>query len=106
MIIHKLKNMKGGWFIGNFAPSVLKTKNFEVGYHTHKKGDPTHDHYHKQSTEINVITKGKMLVNGEVLVKGDIFTFPPYTVSEAKFLEDTELIVIRDSSHPQDKFMI
>ena len=31
--------MKGGWFVGNFEPSVFKTKNFEVGYLEHKKGD-------------------------------------------------------------------
>tara|TARA_A100000172_G_scaffold80681_1_gene70939 strand:+ start:1096 stop:1416 length:321 start_codon:yes stop_codon:yes gene_type:complete len=106
MKVHKIKDMTGGWFIGNFSPNVFKTKNFEVGYHVHKKGDPTQNHYHKQSTEINVITKGKMIVNNQHLKKGDIFIFEPYEVSEAKFLEDTELIVVRNASLPKDKFII
>ena len=104
MKVFNIKDMKGGWFIGNFEPSILKTDNFEVGHHAHKKGASTHNHYHKSSTEINVIVKGKMVVNGEVLTAGDIFVFEPYVVSESEFLEDTDLIVVRDSSNPNDKY--
>ena len=104
MKILNIKDMKGGWFVGNFDPSVLKTDKFEVGYHTHKKGDDTHNHYHKESNEINVIIKGEMIVNKRLLKSGDIFVFEPYTVSEAEFIEDTELIVVRDSSNTSDKY--
>ena len=104
MNVSNIKKMFKGWFIGNFEPSVLKTDKFEVGLHIHKKGDETHNHYHKLSTEVNVIISGKMKVNGKILCDGDIFTFEPYTVSEAEFLEDTKLIVVRDSSHPKDKY--
>lgn len=99
----KMSDMKGGWFVGDFEPSVLRTKNFEVGYHTHKKGDDTSNHYHKDSIEINVIIKGKMIVNKKELQAGDVFVFEPYVVSEAEFLEDTELIVVRNSSNTKDK---
>ena len=34
---YKLDDMKGGWFVGNFEPSVMKA-DFEVGIHRHKKG--------------------------------------------------------------------
>ena len=104
MSLFNMDSMKNGWFIGDFAPSVLKTNKFEVGYHTHKKNDETQNHYHKESTEINVIVRGKMIVNKKELKKGDIFVFEPYVVSEAEFLEDTELIVVRDSSKPNDKY--
>tara|TARA_R100000734_G_C3311922_1_gene102850 strand:- start:1176 stop:1499 length:324 start_codon:yes stop_codon:yes gene_type:complete len=104
MKIFKMKDMKGGWFIGDFEPSVLKTKKFEVGHHVHKKGDDTSNHYHKDSTEINVIIKGKMIVNKKELIAGDVFVFEPYVVSEAEFIEDTELIVVRDSSNTTDKY--
>jgi quercetin dioxygenase-like cupin family protein len=106
MKISNIKDMKGGWFVGNFNPSLLKTDKFEVGLHKHKKGDETHHHYHKKSTEINVIIKGKMIVNGKELSTNDIFIFEPYVVSEAEFLEDTELIVVRDASNPTDKYMV
>ena len=104
MKIFNIEDMKGGWFVGNFNPSILKTDKFEVGLHKHKKGDDTHNHYHKESTEINVIIKGKMIVNGKELSTGDIFVFEPYVVSEAEFLADTGLIVVRNSSNPSDKY--
>ena len=65
--------MKGGWFVGNFEPSVFKTKNFEVGYLKHKKGDMWDKHYHKHATEINLIVRGRVKVNDEIYSKGDIF---------------------------------
>tara|TARA_B100001094_G_C17605386_1_gene518596 strand:+ start:53 stop:379 length:327 start_codon:yes stop_codon:yes gene_type:complete len=104
MKIFNISDMIGGWFVGDFSPSVLKTDKFEVGHHKHKKGDETHNHYHKGSMEINVIIRGKMIVNKQTLSTGDIFVFEPYTVSEADFIEDTELIVVRNSSNTKDKY--
>ena len=106
MKVFNLGDMTNGWFIGNFQPSILKTEKFEIAYHRHKKGEDTFSHYHKQTTEYNVITRGKMRVNGKILHKNDIFVFEPYTVSEAEFLEDTELIVVRNGSFPKDKFLV
>ena len=34
---YKLKDMKNGWLVGNFLPSVLKTNEFEVGILRHPK---------------------------------------------------------------------
>ena len=104
MEVFNIKNMKKGWFIGNFSPAVLKTERFEVGLHEYKKDNPTCNHYHKKSTEINVIIEGKMIVNNQTLSAGDIFCFDPYVVSECTFLEDTKLIAVRDSSFPNDKY--
>ena len=86
------------------AEAILKTDKFEVWIHRNKYGDDTHDHYHKKSTEINVIIKGKMIVNGKELLTGDIFVFEPYVVSEAEFISDTDLIVVRDASNTTDKY--
>ena len=104
MKVFRIDDMFKGWFIGDFEPSVYKTKNFEVGYHKHTKGEPTQNHYHKESIEFNVIIKGKMKINGQVLNKDDIFVFNPYEVSEGEFLEDTELIVVRNASNTEDKY--
>ena len=106
MKVYNIDDMKRGWFVGNFDPAVLKTEKFEVGYHRHEAGDPTHAHYHKNSTEVNVIIKGRMIINGKELSSGDIFVFEPYTVSEGEYLEDTDLIVVRDASNPGDKYLV
>ncbi len=68
-----IKDMWRGWFVGNFEPTAFKTKNFEVGYGIHKKGDRWHKHFHKIATEITFIVKGKVKVNDEIFSKGDIF---------------------------------
>ena len=36
---HNLKDMIGGWFIGDFDPSVWKTSAFEVAVKEYKSGD-------------------------------------------------------------------
>ena len=96
MKVFALKDMVNGWMVGDFDPAVYKTKNFEVGYHTYKKNAPTQNHYHKDSTEIN----------GKRFTDGDIFVLEPYMVSESKFYKDTELVVIRNSSNANDKYIV
>ena len=44
--------MKGGWFVGDFEPSVFKNPFFEVAHHQHKKGSPHQRHTHKVTTEL------------------------------------------------------
>jgi quercetin dioxygenase-like cupin family protein len=98
--------MKGGWFVGNFEPSVFKTKNFEVGYLKHKKGDMWDKHYHKHATEINLIVRGRVKVNDEIYSKGDIFIIEPNETIDPLFLEDTEVVVVKAPSILNDKYII
>jgi hypothetical protein len=100
----KLDDMKGGWFVGNFEPSVMKA-NFEVGIHQHTKGEFHQDHFHKKGTEVNVMRKGKLKLNGEIFEPGDIFILYPYEVSQVEYLTDVELTVVRDMSDTDDKYM-
>jgi quercetin dioxygenase-like cupin family protein len=98
--------MKGGWFVGNFEPSVFKTKNFEVGYLKHKKGDMWDKHYHKHATEINLIVRGRVKVNDEIYSKGDIFIIEPNETIDPLFLEDTEVVVVKAPSIMNDKYVL
>lgn len=50
MNIHKLDDMVKGWIAGDFSPSVVKTKNFEVAIQTHEKGYKAPLHLHKSSS--------------------------------------------------------
>ena len=40
-----LENMTNGWFVGNFVPSIINTKDFEVAVKYYKKGDYESKHY-------------------------------------------------------------
>jgi hypothetical protein len=106
MQIYKLNDMKDGWFIGNFLPSALKTKDFEVCYKKHSKNEFWDKHYHEKIHEVNLLVKGKMLINDIELNEGDIFVIEPYYVSKPTFLEDCELVIVKTPSITDDKIII
>ena len=64
MKIDNLDKMIGGWFIGNFEPSLLKTNDCEVAVKRHHEGDYEGHHYHKIATEYTVIINGRIKMNG------------------------------------------
>ena len=101
-----LKEMERGWFIGDFFPSVLRTKDFEIGLVKHKKGDTWDKHYHEEITEISLFLKGKVKVNNEIFSTGDILVINPYETVDPLFLEDTEVIIIKTPSIIGDKKII
>ena len=54
-----LKDMVGGWFIGNFNPSVVKSEMFEVTVRKYAKGEREPKHHQLIATEVTVIVDGK-----------------------------------------------
>jgi quercetin dioxygenase-like cupin family protein len=106
MKISKITDYVRGWFIGDFNPSVLRTKDFEVGVLTHKKGEVWEAHYHKESIEYNVLISGKMTVQGKELNSGDLFVFQKGEIADPIFLEDCTLVVVKVPSIPSDKFEV
>lgn len=103
MLVSNLDNMTKGWFIGDFKPSVLRTKEFEVAVQFHKKGDQEPAHFHEHSVECNVLVSGSMNINGIEFEAGDIFTILPDEVARAEFHEDCTIVVVRTPSLPTDK---
>jgi hypothetical protein len=103
---YKFDIMKRGWFIGDFSPSVLKTKKFEVGYLSHKKNEKWETHYHKKSIEYNLLVKGKMKINGKTINKGEIFVFKKGEICSPVFLKNCEIVVVKVPSLPTDKFVV
>jgi quercetin dioxygenase-like cupin family protein len=106
MKIIKLNSMKSGWFIGDFEPSVLRTKNFEVAVMTHKKGEYWPKHYHEKADEYNVLLDGKMRIHNTEINTGDIFILNKMEVADPIFLEDCRVLVIKTPSVPGDKIQI
>lgn len=100
-----MNEMTGGWFVGDFEPSVYKTKEFEVCYKTHPKGESWPTHYHT-TTEINYLIRGKMMANDTLIQAGDIFVVEPYETVAPIFIEDCELIVVKSKSLKNDKYEV
>jgi len=102
----KIKDMIGGWFIGDFEPSVLRTPDFEVCFKQHKKGEDWPRHYHKEATEYNLLLRGQMTINGQLFKAGHGFIIEPGEVSKPVFLTDCELIIVKTPSVPGDKYEV
>lgn len=95
-----------GWIIGNFSPSIFRTEDFEVGILQHKKDEIWPVHYHLLATEYNYLIKGKMTINNNIIYEGDFFIIDKEEISEAKFLEDCTVLVIKVPSEPGDKYEV
>lgn len=102
----KLENMIKGWFVGNFEPTVYKTKDVEVAIKNYKKFDFEEKHYHKIATEITVITQGKVKMSGKEYKKGDIIIIKPYQATDFESLEDdTQTVVVKIPGANNDKYI-
>ena len=106
MDILKGKDMIGGWFVGDFTPTAYPTKDFEVAYKTHSKGEKWDSHYHKIATEINYMIKGEMIISGTHLKEGDIFIIHPNEVATPEFLTDCGMVVVKVPSVKGDKYIV
>jgi len=98
MKVLNIKDMVGGWFVGNFEPTAYKTEQFEVSYKLHPKGQEWDIHYHTDVTEINYVIRGNMILQGKELNEGDIFILEPYEIADPEFLTDTEIICVKTPS--------
>jgi quercetin dioxygenase-like cupin family protein len=101
-----MKDLKGGWFIGDFKPTLLQTPNFEVCYKEHAQGEIWDTHYHKLGTEYNYLAEGSMIVQGVTLNAGDIFVIQPYEVADPIFLEDCKVVIVKTPSVVGDKYIV
>ena len=104
MDVYNIKDFKGGWFIGDFNPSVFKNCFFEVAHHTHLAGYKGPLHTHKISTEVTYIVRGAVKIADKIYAKGDMFVYYPNEISDVIVLQDVDLIVVKWPSIPSDKY--
>jgi len=101
-----LSDMKGGWFVGAFAPAIANTSAFEAGVKKYKKGQIDPKHYHALTTEITVIVSGRARMMEQELAAGDIILLEKGEATGFEALEDTVLCVVKFPSLPDDKILV
>ena len=106
MEINNLDKMFKGWVVGNFEPTLYNTKDVEVAAKKYNSGDYEPLHYHKIATEITIIGKGKVLMNGKEYKTGDIITIKPGEKTDFKVLEDTLSTVVKLPCVKNDKYIV
>ena len=95
-----------GWFVGDFDRAVVRTKNFEVCWQGNPAGAKDTPHLHKIITELQLITRGRMIINGVEFGPGEIYVSEPGEEYRAEYIEDTEVVAIKFPSVPGDKYYI
>jgi quercetin dioxygenase-like cupin family protein len=102
----KLGDFIGGWVVGDFEPSLIRTKDIEVAIQSHNAGDEPAPHIHKEADEYNIIITGKVVFNDIGYEKGDICIIRKGEPSFFKAIEDSTLLVIKQPSVIGDKYLI
>jgi quercetin dioxygenase-like cupin family protein len=103
---YRIEDFTGGWFIGNFQPSLLQTDEFEVSVKMHRKGEIWEKHYHKLATEYNYVFEGIVEIDGVEYVKGDIFVIHPDFVVDPNFKEDCTIMCVKTPCVIGDKYVV
>ncbi|MBI2268232.1 MAG: hypothetical protein HYU80_02150 [Candidatus Blackburnbacteria bacterium] len=106
MKTYRLNEFKGGWFVGNFLPTIIDTKECEVAVKVYKKGDFDEAHYHKLADEITVVVYGKCSINGQIYGPGDIIWLERNDVSKFEALEDSANVIVKIPSVVGDKYVV
>jgi quercetin dioxygenase-like cupin family protein len=102
----KLEDMIRGWFVGDFEPSVMRTKDFEVAIQNYSPGSIESEHFHKEAVEITVVISGNCKMNGHRYGAGDIIIINP---GESNIFEaETEVttVVVKTPSVQGDKYLV
>lgn len=97
--------MTNGWFIGDFEPSLFKTKDFEVAVQTFDAGEYADWHVHKIATEYTVIVSGRAEMNGQPLQEGDIVVLAPGEGADFRALTKVTTVVAKTPCVKGDKYL-
>ncbi len=95
-----------GWLVGDFSPSLFKSKDIEVGIKYYNSGFKEKAHYHKISTEYTMIIKGKASINGSLYCEGEGVMIEPNEIANFECVTDCVTLVIKMPSSTEDKYLI
>lgn len=100
-----LKDMKRGWFVGNFSPAAFKTDLCEAAVKSFKAGDKEDAHFHKIATEITVIISGEVKMFDRLWHPGDIVVVEPTDITSFEAKTDALLAVVKLPGILNDKYI-
>jgi len=102
----RIDDMSRGWFIGDFAPTLLATQAVEVAIKRYRAGEYEAAHYHKIATEFTVVTAGEIEMNGRRFRDGDIVVIAPGEATDFRALTDVTTTVVKVPGARDDKYLV
>jgi hypothetical protein len=101
--IQALSDMVGGWFVGDFEPHVVRSREVEVAIKRYAAGDEDRPHVHRIATEVTAIVSGSAELGGRRLEAGDIARLDPGEAAGFRALTDVVLVAVKLPSARGDK---
>ncbi len=103
----KLSDLKRGWMVGKFEPSLFN-KDYEIGFKYYNMGDHEKSHRHDLSDEVTVILYGKVRMNGVEYNEGDIVIQEKGEYTDFECISDRAITACYrpDGSFPSDKHFL
>lgn len=102
----RIENYKDGWLVGDFTPSFVRSKNFEVAVKMVSAGSTEPAHFQRVATEITILVSGSCSLAGFKMVPGDLLELAPGEIADFIALEDSVLVCIKFPSVPNDKALV
>lgn len=101
--VFRIEDFVGGWFVGNFVPSLLPNDQVEVSVKYFPQGSREDPHYQLTATEWTVIISGECQIGDVRLGPGEIIEIPPLEVAGFEAFSDVSLVAVKSPSLPSDK---
>ena len=102
----RLHDMVGGWFVGDFSPSLLRSKECEVAVKSYAAGDRESAHRHLVATEVTLILDGRAVMCGREFGPGDIVVLDPGEATAFEALTELRTVVVKLPSVAGDKYPV
>ena len=103
MKLYNLSQFTRGWLVGDFTPSIIRTKDFEFMVRSYIKGDTEASHVHPIADEVSVVVCGVFKMNETILKAGDVVHLSPGDPAYFECIEDGSTAVIKTPSVIGDK---
>ena len=103
---YSVDDFKGGWFIGDFEPTLLKTKDFEISVRHYNADDEEDKHVHKLADEYTVVLLGNVEMNDVIYTSKDIIFIEKGEIVKFKALTNAITIAVKIPSIIGDKYII
>ena len=102
----KIQDMVGGWFVGAFCPSALKTDSCEVAVKRYQAGSKEAAHYHAIATEVTMIISRRVRMCDREWRDGDIIVLEPKDVTDFEAITDVVSVVVKVPGALNDKYLV
>jgi quercetin dioxygenase-like cupin family protein len=98
--------MLRGWFVGDFSPTALATRDCEVAIKHYAAGEREDVHYHLVATEVTAILSGRVRMVEREWSEGDVIVLDPGEATGFEALTDATTVVVKMPSVKGDKYSV